>query len=161
MNYFTMILFALDFLHSKEILHLNLKPSNIFISSLKDGSNIIKIGDFDFFLRLSKYNHYDCIQHPLSIYRIHKDSFSKKNHQMYINELILWTKKKNIFNQNLLFFVKQKIFYMEAIVCILNKEYILTIKKIFKIYSLKKKIKIIMFLLIPNFIFQKLKNNFS
>jgi serine/threonine protein kinase len=48
MNYFTMILFALDFLHSKEILHLNLKPSNIFISSLKDGSNIIKIGDFDF-----------------------------------------------------------------------------------------------------------------
>ncbi len=46
MNYFTMILFALDFLHSKGIAHLDLKPSNIFISSLKDSSIIIKIGDF-------------------------------------------------------------------------------------------------------------------
>jgi glycosyltransferase involved in cell wall biosynthesis len=139
-----------------------LMKKNIYLKSKKLFNNKFNIiGDFDFFLRLSKDNHYDCIQHPLSIYRIHKDSFSKKNHQMYINELKLWTKKKNIFNQNLLFFVKQKIFYMEAIVCILNKEYILTIKKIFKIYSLKKKIKLIMFLLIPNFIFQKLKNNFS
>jgi glycosyltransferase involved in cell wall biosynthesis len=139
-----------------------LMKKNIYLKSKKLFNNKFNIiGDFDFFLRLSKDNHYDCIQHPLSIYRIHKDSFSKKNPQMLINELKLWTKKKNIFNQNLLFFVKQKIFYMEAIVCILNKEYILTIKKIFKIYSLKKKIKLIMFLLIPNFIFQKLKNNFS
>jgi glycosyltransferase involved in cell wall biosynthesis len=139
-----------------------LMKKNIYLKSKKLFNNKFNIiGDFDFFLRLSKDNHYDCIQHPLSIYRIHKDSFSNKNRQMYINELKLWTKKKNIFNQNLLFFVKQKIIYMEAIVCILNKEYILTIKKIFKIYSLKKKIKLIMFLLIPNFIFQKLKNNFS
>ena len=41
-----MILFALDFLHSKGIAHLDLKPSNIFISKLKDGLSIVKIGDF-------------------------------------------------------------------------------------------------------------------
>jgi serine/threonine protein kinase len=46
MHYFTMILFALDFLHSKGIAHLDLKPSNIFISKLKDGLSIVKIGDF-------------------------------------------------------------------------------------------------------------------
>lgn len=47
MNYFTMILFALEFLHNKGMPHLDLKPSNIFISKLKDGSTIVKIGDFD------------------------------------------------------------------------------------------------------------------
>ena len=47
MHYFTMILFALDFLHSKGIAHLDLKPSNIFISKLKDGLSIVKIGDFE------------------------------------------------------------------------------------------------------------------
>ncbi len=41
-----MILFALDFIHSKDLVHINLKPSNIFISELKDGQSIIKIGDF-------------------------------------------------------------------------------------------------------------------
>ena len=46
MHYFTMILFTLDFLHSKGIAHLDLKPSNIFISKLKDGLSIVKIGDF-------------------------------------------------------------------------------------------------------------------
>ncbi len=47
LEYFTMILLSLDFLHSKNIVHNNLKPSNIFIDELADGKKILQIGDFD------------------------------------------------------------------------------------------------------------------
>ena len=66
-----------------------LKGKNLFNTRF----NII--GDFDFFTRLSKNNYFSCLQRPLSIYRIHKESFSNKNYQMHINELKFWLKKKN------------------------------------------------------------------
>ena len=50
--------------------------------------------------------------------------------------------------------------YMEAILNLFDKKYILLLNKIFQISSIKKKIKLIFFLLIPNFFFKKLKNNF-
>lgn len=119
------------------------------------------IGDFDFFTMLSKNNYFSSIQHPLSIYRIHKESFSNKNYQMHIDELKFWINKDNIFEKRLLFFVKQKILYMEIILNIFNKKYIAAFKMLQEIYSVKKKIKIMIFLIIPNFIFKKLKSNFS
>jgi glycosyltransferase involved in cell wall biosynthesis len=119
------------------------------------------IGDFDYFIRLSKNNYFSCIQLPLSIYRIHKESFSNKNYQMHVDELKFWIKKQNFFNKNLLFFVKQKILYMTIILNIFNKRYFLSLKMIKKIHPLNKKIKLYIFLIIPNFILKKLKSNFS
>ena len=119
------------------------------------------IGDFDFFTMLSKNNYFSSIQRPLSIYRIHKESFSNKNYQMHIDELKFWINKDNLFEKSLLFFVKQKILYMEIILNIFNKKYISAFKMLQEIYSVTKKIKIIIFLIIPNFIFKKLKSNFS
>jgi serine/threonine protein kinase len=46
MYYFTMILISLHYLHSKEIIHRNLKPENIFIDRLPGGVDILVIGDF-------------------------------------------------------------------------------------------------------------------
>jgi serine/threonine protein kinase len=37
LEYFVMILLGLDFLHTKEIFHRDLKPGNIFIKELKNG----------------------------------------------------------------------------------------------------------------------------
>jgi glycosyltransferase involved in cell wall biosynthesis len=119
------------------------------------------IGDFDFFIKSSRYFHFSCIQTPLLIYRVHKNSFSNKNYKMHINELKIWLKKQKMFDHEMLYFIEQKVFYMEAILYIFKKKYILSLKKIFKIHSLIKKINIIIFLLIPNFIFKKLKTNFS
>lgn len=119
------------------------------------------IGDFDFFTRLSKNNYFSCLQRPLSIYRIHKESFSNKNYQMHINELKFWLKKEKFLDESLIFSVRQKIFYMEIILNIFNKKYIESLKMFKQIESVKKRIKLLIFLLIPNFIFKKLKTNFS
>jgi glycosyltransferase involved in cell wall biosynthesis len=119
------------------------------------------IGDFDFFTRLSKNNYFSCLQRPLSIYRIHKESFSNKNYQMHINELKFWLKKEKFLDESLIFSVRQKIFYMEIILNIFNKKYIESLKMLKQIQSVTKRIKLLIFLLIPNFIFKKLKTNFS
>jgi hypothetical protein len=79
---------------------------------------------------------------------------------MHINELKLWLKNQVIFNDDSLLFIKEKIIYMEAILNLLNRKYILAINKINKIASFTKKFKLLFFLLMPNFIFKKLKNNF-
>ena len=119
------------------------------------------IGDFDNFIRISKNNYFSCVQYPLSIYRIHNKSFSNLTYKMHIDELKFWVKKNYFINKNLLFYVKQKILYMEIILNILKKKYIVSLKIIQKIYSIKKKIKLFIFLIIPNFIFKKIKINFS
>lgn len=119
------------------------------------------IGDFDNFIRISKNNFFSCVQYPLSIYRIHNKSFSSINYKMHIDELKFWVKKNYFIKKNLLYYVKQKILYMEIILNIFQKNYLASLKKIRKIYSVKKKIKLLIFLIIPNFIFKKIKINFS
>ena len=43
------------------------------------------IGDFDFFLRISKNLFFASIQSPLLTYRIHNKSLSRNNYKIYIN----------------------------------------------------------------------------
>ena len=119
------------------------------------------IGDFENFIRISKNIYFAWIQRPLLIYRIHKKSFSNKNYKMHVDELKFWVKKKYYLKKDLLFFVKQKILYMEIILYIFNRKYIQSLKMIKKIYSKAKKVKLLIFLIIPNFIFKKIKSNFS
>ena len=50
------------------------------------------IGDFDFFLKLSKIIDIGCIQKPLANYRLHNDNYSTKKIDLYIKELKNWIK---------------------------------------------------------------------
>ena len=52
LEYFAMLLLGLDFLHSKNIFHRDLKPGNIFINELSNGKKLLCIGDFG----ISKYD---------------------------------------------------------------------------------------------------------
>lgn len=52
LEYFAMILLGLDFLHSKNIFHWDLKPGNLFIEELSNGMKLLCIGDFG----ISKYD---------------------------------------------------------------------------------------------------------
>jgi hypothetical protein len=80
---------------------------------------------------------------------------------MHIEELKFWVNKNYFLNKNLLSYLKQKILYMEIILNIFNKKYTLSLKMLRKIRSAKKKIKLLLFLIIPNSIFKKIKINFS
>lgn len=119
------------------------------------------IGDFDLFIRLSVNFHFASVQTPLSIYRIHNKSFSNNNYQLHINELKSWINSQKIFNRSSLLYIQQKIFYMEAILSIINRKFFLSFKNILKVLSIKKKIKLIIFLLTPHQILKVLQKNFS
>jgi glycosyltransferase involved in cell wall biosynthesis len=119
------------------------------------------IGDFDFFVRISKKFFFASIQSPLLTYRIHNKSFSHNNYKIYIKEFKYWFKNQSFDCSDKFFYAIEKTLYMEAIINIFNRNYTLFIKKIYQIHSYKKKIKLLIFLLIPNFFLKKLINNFS
>jgi hypothetical protein len=119
------------------------------------------IGDFDLFTRISKNFNFAYVHLPLATYRVHNMSTTNNNYQQHINELKFWLNNQKCFNKKFLFFIEQRILFMEALVDILNKNYLISISKISKILSIKKKIKLLIFLLIPNFILKTLKKNFS
>lgn len=119
------------------------------------------IGDFDLFTRISKKINFASVNLPLSIYRIHNKSFSNKNYEMHISELKFWIKNQKNFENNFLSYVKEKVFYMDTLLILLiKKKYIFFILRVFKIKSYKKKIKLFLLLLIPNFFLKKIKKNF-
>ena len=119
------------------------------------------IGDFELFIRISKIFFFASIQLPLLTYRIHNKSYSSNNYHMHIEELKFWLKNQKVSCKDYFFYIREKILYMETMLNILNKKYILSLKNIIYISSLKKKIKLFIFLFIPPFILKKLKDNFS
>ena len=61
------------------------------------------IGDFDFFLKLSKSHYFHYINKPLAYYRIHKENFSTIFKEKEMNEFDTWLSenKKNIDSKKL------------------------------------------------------------
>ena len=68
------------------------------------------IGDFDFFLRLSKKHKIKCIQQPLAYYRLHNKNYSQLKLNEHIKEISIWLKKmKNEKNNNKYSFINVEI----------------------------------------------------
>ena len=116
------------------------------------------IGDLDLFFRMSKNNIIEYIDEPLAVYRLHKSNYSKLNKNEEINELREWY--KNIFlkisnNQNEINIIKNAILLREIIFMILNQKRIKSITKILLYKNSILKLKLVMAILIPNFILKK------
>ncbi len=82
--------------------------------NFEDHYNII--GDFDFFIKLSKFYEIGCIQEPLAAYRVHSNNYSKKNLKIYINELKEWLKKNSSIQKEMnlsLFYLRYYLFKLK------------------------------------------------
>jgi|TARA_B110000211_G_scaffold58678_1_gene65651 glycosyltransferase involved in cell wall biosynthesis len=70
------------------ILTTMLEKSILKLYKFKNKYNII--GDFDFFIRVSKKFKIVCIQEPLAIYRIHNSNLTRTKVNLHIKELKEW-----------------------------------------------------------------------
>ncbi len=59
------------------------------------------IGDFDFFLNVSNFTYFGCVQEPLATYRLHGENTSLKKLDLQIKELEYWLdQNKDIYLKN-------------------------------------------------------------
>ncbi len=120
------------------------------------------IGDFDFVIRLSCNWKFKSVQEPLSYYRIHDENFILKNDFLEIEEFQKWISDQKIFsNKNFtsnLKFVKQRIIFLKTIKHIKDGKFFNALKNILFFPISFKKIKLIIYLILPKKILQKIKN---
>ena len=119
------------------------------------------IGDFDFFVRISKSCQFDCVQSPLVYCRLHENNFTKKHRELEIEEFENWFEKvkkiKDFFTRKEIDLINQKILYKKTTILVLNKEILNSLANILKIKSNFKKIKLFLALLSPKKILEKIK----
>jgi len=120
------------------------------------------IGDFDLNARLASRWKFECVQSPVAYVRVHGKNESLLKRQTEINELKIWynemknnpsfSNKPNL-NQVLLMTS-----YLEAMKLILENEFKKSLSMIIKYPFSFKKVKLIIALLLPNFILKRIKN---
>ena len=71
------------------------------------------IGDFDFFINLSKKYEFGCVNEPLAVYRWHEENYSKRKLNIYIIELSKWlnANQKKLKNEGFNIFKIKLFFY--------------------------------------------------
>ena len=119
------------------------------------------IGDFDYVLRLSKLNKFDCVQEGLAYWRAHKDNNRYVNYELEIKELEFWLENQNVFEKDkideIVKIIKLKITYMETINNILKGELKFALKNIIYYPLGIDKLKLIAAFLIPKKLLRKIK----
>ena len=115
------------------------------------------IGDFDFFIRLSKKYKFQFIKEPVATYRIHQQNLSFLKKEKQIEEFFHWIKKnkKNLTKDEYLK-IMNRIYKLEFINLRLTKSFLYSffyfVKFIVHIFSLKN----IIILFTPSYILKKL-----
>ena len=76
-------------------------------NNLKFNDKYEIIGDFDLFLKVSKFYKFSCVQEPLALYRLHNENTSIKKFAIYIEEPKNWLQenKSQLKKQQLIKFV--------------------------------------------------------
>ena len=120
------------------------------------------IGDYDMMLRLSKNWDFNVCQYPLAFYRWHGENESIKNDYLGINELEILVNEYCYKNNEFNVLYKKRILMtnLNYLKCIKEKEkqnFIYAFKFFKKIAFSKTKLRLFIILLLPNFIFTKLR----
>lgn len=108
------------------------------------------IGDFDFFLNLSRTISFNYIHKPLAIYRIHENNYSKIYNKNYANEMKYWLKKNIIYykNYDLKNFITE-ILYIKIKSSIYNDKFMFAFKNFLKYPNNIKKLKLFILFFLP------------
>ena len=120
------------------------------------------IGDFDLNIRIASKWKIECVQSPVAYVRLHGQNESLLKRQREINELKIWyneMKNNPVFsNKSNLNFFFLTIAYLEIMKSVLDNEFRKSLLMIMKYPLSLNKIKLIIALLLPNFILKKIKN---
>ena len=119
------------------------------------------IGDFDLSIRLAEICKFDCVQKPVSYFRVHGKNESYINKNKEIDELkILYLDIKdnpNFSEKSSIKKIPLRILYLEIIEAILKDGFRKSFFKVAKYPFCFNKIKLIAILLLPKFILKNLK----
>ena len=114
------------------------------------------IGDFDLSIRMAEICKFDCIQKPISYYRVHDKNESYLNKDKEIHELkILYSEMKNnpVFSAiSTLEQIPLKISYLEVMQAIIRDGFRKSFLQVIKYPFCFNKIKLIVALLLPKFV---------
>ena len=134
--------------------------------SLKNLSEVFNIkfdllADYDFVIRFSVDNKFECVQEPLACYRVHKKNTSLLQNKKQIEQLKAWyelIKSDSFFSsQKEIYEIDKKIKYMESLHLILEKNFFKGFYETFKFPMGINKIKLFLALFLPKNIFLGLK----
>ena len=133
---------------------------NIFADKIFDNRFHI-IGDFDFVLNVSLFSKFSVVREHLVYYRIHDKNESLLNRERHIKELKIWfneNKKSDLSKIDGFDNFKHKILELEITKSFIEKNYKEAFKSIIIYPTSLKKIKFLIFFLIPNTLLKKLIN---
>lgn len=144
------------------ILTAVIRKSEYYNLKIGFNKNYQIIGDFDFLLRISKKCLFECVQEALVFYRLHENNFTKKNRELEFQELERWLEEMKAINfpflKEELNIINEIILYKKITVYILKKQLMNSIKYILKFPNNVKKLKLLIALILPKFILEKVKN---
>jgi len=147
---------SLIYRYNVGILTAMIKKSHLKKSKIIFNKKYNIIGDFDFFLKLSKKYKFQFIKEPIATYRIHENnlSFIKKDQQ--IKEFLHWLKKnKTHLSSSEYFEIKKRIFKSGFINIKFSKNFFDTLKYIIKYHKYVFDFKNVIILLSPTVILKK------
>ena len=143
------------------ILAAIIRKSDYYNLEIGFNKNYQIIGDFDFFIRISKNITFECTQEPLVFYRLHEGNFTKKNREIEVQELESWflemKNTRSFFSEDELNLISEQILYKKIMILILKRNFFSSVLNIIKFPNRVKKIKLFIALLIPNFILRRIK----
>jgi len=115
------------------------------------------IGDFNFFLNLSKLHYFHYTETPLAYYRIHNKNFSSMYKEKELEEFNIWAQenKTNIESKKLEK-IKKKISFRKFLHCRFNREYYECLKILIQNYKNILLIKMLIIFFTPLYILKKI-----